>query len=292
MVTQSLSESDELPEALHATCCTRHLDTLDADIVHDYFADRAAQRTGPEGPTVVAAQRPSTGEIGNYYRNLCADVRLVAISADQQQIAGDVTWAGMVRNALTAATTSSGQPRATTCCSSARFSPEKGAHLAIDAARSAGRLILLVGKLQDEEEGAYSTPRSCACRKPQLRGPGLPRRAAEADRAGPGAHRFTANITHERDRGLRRRLPHPCNRLSGPAEESTCSSTACPIPARPCTDLLTALPACPPLVPRSRRQAAVRQAWRWHGPRDHRRHEGRPRSPEPSCSCIWWRTRS
>jgi hypothetical protein len=33
---------------------------------------------------------------------------------------------GMVHNALTAATTSSGQPRATTCCSSARFSPEKG----------------------------------------------------------------------------------------------------------------------------------------------------------------------
>jgi hypothetical protein len=60
---------------------------------------------------------------------------------------------------------------------------------------------------------------SCAYRKPQLRGPGLPRRAAKADRAGPGAHRFTANIAHERDCGLRRHLPNPCNRLSGPAEE-------------------------------------------------------------------------
>jgi hypothetical protein len=37
-----------------------------------------------------------------------------------------VTWAGMVHNALTAATTSSGQPRATTCCSSARSTTEPG----------------------------------------------------------------------------------------------------------------------------------------------------------------------
>jgi hypothetical protein len=28
-----------------------------------------------------------------------------------------------------------------------------------------------------------------------------------------------ANIANERDRGLRRHLPHPCNWLSGPAEE-------------------------------------------------------------------------
>jgi glycosyltransferase involved in cell wall biosynthesis len=147
---------ETLPEMLHAARSNRHLDRLDVDIVHDHSLAGPLSARGRRIPTVVTAHGPSTGEIGTYYRNVCSDVHLVAISGSQQRIAaGEIRWAAMVYNAITTADFRFRGEKDDYVLFLGRFSPEKGAHLAIDAARSVGRPILLAGKLQEPKERAY-----------------------------------------------------------------------------------------------------------------------------------------
>ena len=154
----ALSEriGEALPELLHAARSNRHLDRLDVDLVHDHSQSGPLSARGRRIPTVVTAHGPCTGEIGAYYRNVCSDVHLVAISGSQQRIGHDVKWAAMVHNAITTADFRfCGEKKKDYVLFLGRFCPDKGAHLAIDAARSAGRPILLAGKVWEAKERAY-----------------------------------------------------------------------------------------------------------------------------------------
>jgi glycosyltransferase involved in cell wall biosynthesis len=146
---------EALPEVLQAAWMSRYLEELELDIVHDHSLAGPLTAHGRRTPTIVTTHGPCSGEMGSYYRYLSGDVHLVAISESQRRLAPDLNWAGRVHNAIRVAAYPFRTCKEDYLLFMGRFTEEKGAHLAIDAARDAGRRIVLAGKLQEPCERAY-----------------------------------------------------------------------------------------------------------------------------------------
>jgi glycosyltransferase involved in cell wall biosynthesis len=82
-------------------------------------------------------------------------VRLVAISHAQVRAAPEITWAGVVHNALPVDDYPFRADKDGFVLSLGRLDPSKGAHLAVDAARAAGRRLVLAGKCTEPPERRY-----------------------------------------------------------------------------------------------------------------------------------------
>jgi glycosyltransferase involved in cell wall biosynthesis len=146
---------EPLPQLVHAAAAGRILDGLDVDVVHDHSLAGPLLARGREVPTVVTAHGEVTGEPGAYLGWLGCSVSLVAISDAQRRLAGHLSWAGRVHNGLRVETFPYRAAKDDYVLFLGRFGPEKGAHLAIDAARAAGRRIVLAGKCREPVERDY-----------------------------------------------------------------------------------------------------------------------------------------
>jgi glycosyltransferase involved in cell wall biosynthesis len=146
---------EQMPEIVHAAWAGRYLDELDVDVIHDHTLTGPLAARGRKAPTVVTAHGPVTGELGTFYEKISPDVCLVAISDAQRRLGSRVRWGGTVHNGINVAEFTFQPDKDDYVLFLGRFSPDKGAHLAIDAAREAGRPILLAGKLQEPVELAY-----------------------------------------------------------------------------------------------------------------------------------------
>jgi glycosyltransferase involved in cell wall biosynthesis len=146
-----------LPEVLNAALANGYLNELDIDVVHDHSLAGPLTARGRKVPTVMTAHGPCAGDMVKYYRALSLnnDANLVAISDSQRQLAPDLSWVGTVHNALKASDYPFRRDKEDFVLFMGRMSPEKGAHLAIDAARGAGRRIVLAGKVKEEIEQTY-----------------------------------------------------------------------------------------------------------------------------------------
>ncbi len=144
-----------MPEAIHAAEAARALEGLDLDVVHDHSLCGPLLARSRSIPTVCTMHGPVTGENGDYYSRLGTSVSLVAISEAQRRMAPRMHWAGMVHNAVDVRSFPFVTAKDDYVLWLGRFSPDKGAHLAIRAARAAGRRIVLAGKLSEEPEKAY-----------------------------------------------------------------------------------------------------------------------------------------
>jgi glycosyltransferase involved in cell wall biosynthesis len=133
------------PEVLHAARAGRLLAGLGADVVHDHSTAGPLQAAHRSAPTVVTAHGPVTGEIGDYYRELGAHAHLVAISEAQRRQAPHLPWTGLVHNAVSTSTYPWRAQKEDFALFLGRFSPDKGVHLAIDAAQRAGVRLVLAG---------------------------------------------------------------------------------------------------------------------------------------------------
>jgi len=151
--SERLGES--LPEVLHAAAAGRVLRDLEPDLVHDNTLAGPLTAPGHRAPTVVTAHGSVGGEPGRYLAELSHTVSLVAISDAQRRAAPDLNWVGRVHNAVDVSTYPVGLGDDGFLLFLGRFCPEKGAHLAIDAARSAGWSLVLAGKLNEPAERAY-----------------------------------------------------------------------------------------------------------------------------------------
>jgi glycosyltransferase involved in cell wall biosynthesis len=151
--SQRLGEA--MPEVLHAAAAARAVEGLDVDLVHDHCCAGPLLARGRRTPTVVTAHGPVTGEVGDYYRYLGDSIELVAISDAQRRLNPDLNWVGRVYNAIDVGTFPYREDKDDYVLFLGRFNPDKGAHLAIDAARRAGRRIVLAGKLNEAAEKAY-----------------------------------------------------------------------------------------------------------------------------------------
>ena len=143
------------PEVVHAAAVARHLDELEYDIVHDHSLAGPLTGVGRAAPTVVTVHGPVTGELATLYDQLGGSAHLVALSHAQRRTAPRLNWAGTVPNALDAADYPFCRDKDDYLVFLGRMSPDKGAHLAIEAARASGRRILLAGKCTEPAEQEY-----------------------------------------------------------------------------------------------------------------------------------------
>ncbi|MDH2427670.1 glycosyltransferase family 4 protein [Sphaerisporangium sp. TRM90804] len=146
---------EPMPEALHTAMASRLLEGLEVDVVHDHTLCGPLTAAGRAVPTVATCHGTVDGELGAYYRAVGGAVSLVSISLAQRIFAPDLNWAGQVYNAVDTRTYPFRERKEDWVLWVGRFSADKGAHLAIDAARAAGRRIVLAGKLVEPSEHAY-----------------------------------------------------------------------------------------------------------------------------------------
>lgn len=146
---------EPMPEVYHAAAAAQVLAGLEVDVVHDHTLAGPLLARGRPKPTVVTAHGPVGGEPGDYLARLGHTVDVVAISAAQQAQRPDINWVATVHNSIDVTTFPFGKGDGGYLLFIGRFNPDKGAHLAIDAARAAGRRIVLAGKLNEPAEKSY-----------------------------------------------------------------------------------------------------------------------------------------
>jgi glycosyltransferase involved in cell wall biosynthesis len=146
---------DPLPEVLHTATSNQALLDFEPDIVHDNTLAGPLTAWARSVPTVVTTHGCVDGEPGRYLEALGDSVHLVAISDAQREAAPHLNWAGRVHNAIDVGSFPVGDGRDGFLLWLGRFCPDKGAHLAIDAARAAGCAVVLAGKLNEQAEQEY-----------------------------------------------------------------------------------------------------------------------------------------
>ena len=146
---------EPVPEVVQAAAAARAILDDDPDVVHDHTLAGPLLARGRTVPTVVTAHRSVDGDVRRYLRDLGATIDLVAISDAQQRLAPELNWVGTVHNAVDVATFPFRVDHDGYVLFMGRFSPEKGPHLAIEAARAAGWPLLLAGKCTEPAEQAY-----------------------------------------------------------------------------------------------------------------------------------------
>jgi glycosyltransferase involved in cell wall biosynthesis len=144
-----------LPEVVHAAAAAQLLTDLDVDIVHDHTLAGPLTAASRDVPTVATAHGPVDGEMGDEDRQLGKAVSLVAISDAQRAMAPDLNWVATVYNGVNVATFPFQEEKEDWVLFLGRFNPDKGAHLAIEAARAARRPIVLAGKVNEPAEEEY-----------------------------------------------------------------------------------------------------------------------------------------
>lgn len=144
-----------MPEVQAAAVAAAALEDADVDLVHDHSLAGPLLSRSRAVPTVVTMHGPADGPNGLYFETLGRTVDAVAISAAQQRINPRLNWAGVVHNAIDVGSFPFVADKDDYVLWLGRFSPDKGAHLAIDAARRVGRRIVLAGKLNEPEERRY-----------------------------------------------------------------------------------------------------------------------------------------
>jgi glycosyltransferase involved in cell wall biosynthesis len=151
------------PDLVHAAAAAQLLAELDVDIVHDHSAAGPLTANGRPVPTVVTVHGPVDGELGEYYRQLGDAVSLVAISHAQRELAADLNWVATVYNCLDVTEYPVGESKEDWVLFLGRFNEEKSPDLAIQAARAAGRPIVLAGKVNEAAEQEYFDERIRPC---------------------------------------------------------------------------------------------------------------------------------
>jgi len=151
----ALLGASAMPEVVLAAEAARALEGLELDLVHDHSLAGPLLARGRDIPTLVTMHGPVTGDNRDYFERLGRSVDLVAISDAQRALAPGLNWVGTVHNAIDVASFPFRARKDRELLWIGRFSPDKGAHLAIDAARAAGRRILLAGKLSERGERDY-----------------------------------------------------------------------------------------------------------------------------------------
>jgi glycosyltransferase involved in cell wall biosynthesis len=142
-------------ERLHAARANRIIRALAPEVVHDHSAAGPLTALGRAGvPAMLTAHGPIDGLAGDLYRCL-QELPLVAISDAQRRGAPDLPWIGTVHNAIPLSLYRLETRKDDFVLFMGRFSESKGAHLAIDAARTAGVPIVLAGKCDEPSEQNY-----------------------------------------------------------------------------------------------------------------------------------------
>ncbi|GAA1786943.1 glycosyltransferase family 4 protein [Luedemannella flava] len=148
---------ETLPDVLHVARVHRLIAAGDFDIVHDHTAPGPLTAGRLTTPTVLTVHGGVDGELGDYYEAVGDTIRLIAISHSQRRKRTTLPWIATVHNGLTVPDDAEGRPGGTDgpVVWLARFNPDKGPDLAINACRTAGLPLVLAGKCNEALEERY-----------------------------------------------------------------------------------------------------------------------------------------
>jgi glycosyltransferase involved in cell wall biosynthesis len=128
---------------------------LRPDVVHDHTTAFSIGAGALPCPVVVTAHGPAEGHLGRYLAAVGKWAALVSISRSQRASAPDLPWYATVHNGVPLAPIPFRESADDHVVFLGRMSPDKGAHVAIEVARAAGRRIRLAGKCSEPDERAY-----------------------------------------------------------------------------------------------------------------------------------------
>lgn len=167
---QHLRLGEGMPELVHVGRANDVIEELDVDVVHDHTSAGLLTAPTRSAPTVATVHNSPAKEFGDLLASLNGpvlqgSVALVAISAAQRRLRPDLPWAAVVHNALSTEALSGALPPERLDAHQnddrrhvlwlARFNPDKGPDLAIEACRAAGLPLVLAGKCTEPGERRY-----------------------------------------------------------------------------------------------------------------------------------------
>lgn len=144
-----------MPEVITAAAVSHLLADADFDVIHDHTLAGPLLARGRVTPTVSTVHGPADGLAGEYFGRLGESVDLVAISASQRSLNTSLNWIGTVHNAVDVRSFPLVTKKDDYLLWLGRFSPDKGAHNAIEAAKAIGARLVLAGKLNEKPERDY-----------------------------------------------------------------------------------------------------------------------------------------
>jgi glycosyltransferase involved in cell wall biosynthesis len=150
---QRLGET--MPDVLHAARVNRLLAEGDFDIVHDHTTPGALTGRRLKTPTVLTVHGAVDGELGEYLEAVGNGVRLIAISRAQRAVRPGLPWIATVHNGIKLPDRPPLARPDGPVIWLARFNPDKGPDLAIEACRAAGLPLILAGKCNEPAEERY-----------------------------------------------------------------------------------------------------------------------------------------
>jgi glycosyltransferase involved in cell wall biosynthesis len=144
-----------MPEMLHVCRVNRMISEDNFDVVHDHTMVGLLTAPLRSVPTVATVHGCPQGELGDYLCCLGDSVSLVAISESQRRLNPNLTWSTTVHHGLPIDTSRALATPDGPVLWLARFNPEKGPDLAINACREAGVPLILAGKCNEPNEHEY-----------------------------------------------------------------------------------------------------------------------------------------
>lgn len=142
-------------EVAHAASTRRLLAALRPDIIHDHTLAGPLLAPSRPAPTVATVHGPVNPDIAMYFEALRDCVQLVAISHAQRRADPRLPWLATVHNAVSVDAYPFRSTKDDYVLFLGRCSPDKGVHLAVEAARAAGRRLLLAMKCSEPTELEY-----------------------------------------------------------------------------------------------------------------------------------------
>jgi glycosyltransferase involved in cell wall biosynthesis len=146
---------EPLPELVHAAMALRIIEDLDVDVVHDHSLAGPLAAAGHHAPVVATFHHPSEGDYLRYVEHFDRQVTIVAVSSAQRRLAANVRWAATVHNGIDVASFPFQADKGEEVLFLGRLVRSKGAHLAMDAARTARRRIIVAGGPDGSSGRAY-----------------------------------------------------------------------------------------------------------------------------------------
>ncbi|TDB67828.1 glycosyltransferase family 4 protein [Micromonospora sp. KC721] len=147
---------ESLPELAHLARVNHLVTAADFDIVHDHSTIGPLVAGRRAVPTVATVHGNPVGEYGTVLSDTDHGVGLVAVSHAQRRANPSLPWVGTVHNAMaTGEVPRKHSPGRGPVLWLARFSPDKGPELAIQACRAAGLALTLAGKCNEPAERRY-----------------------------------------------------------------------------------------------------------------------------------------
>jgi glycosyltransferase involved in cell wall biosynthesis len=145
-----------LPELAHLSQVDHLLRQGSYDVVHDHTTGGPLLAGRRPAPTVVTVHGKPLGDVGDILSGVDGAAALVAISDAQRSLNSSLPWAATIHHGLAV----DGLPPCPTKGDGpvlwlARFTPDKGPDLAIDACRAAGLPLVLAGKCTERAEQRY-----------------------------------------------------------------------------------------------------------------------------------------